>query len=323
MPPVLVYSRHYDLGPPGLGRLHPFDVRKYGRAYRELRRRLGRRVVGRATVRPRRAMTRDDLLAVHSAAYLDRDLRSPAYLAGAVEVPQLARVPAPLTDRLILRHMRWACAGTLLAGRVALGQGGIAFNLGGGYHHAAPDRGHGFCLYADVALMVAHLRRDGSLAAGDRVLHIDCDAHQGDGVCHCFAADRNVFLLDLYNRLIFPYDAAPRRRVDCDLPLAYGCASDVYLRTLTTELPRFLSGASASRKPRLAVYNAGTDVLDGDRLGRLRVSADAVRERDRFVLGELIDRGIPCVVLTSGGYTRESYGLVADAAEWLLTRDAP
>ena len=265
-------------------------------------------------------MRRDDLLAVHHATYLDVDLRSPAYLARAVEVPPLARVPAAVTDWAILRHMRWACAGTLLAGQLAVANGGAVLNLAGGYHHAAPGRGHGFCLYADATLMVAHLRVDGTLAAEDRVVHIDCDAHQGDGVARCFYDDRRVFLFDLYNRAMFPHDDVAKRRVDCDLPLSLGCPSDVYLRTLTGELPRFLSGVSTVRKPRLAVYNAGTDILDGDPLGQLRVSAAAVRERDRFVLTELAGRGIPCVMLTSGGYTRASAGLIADAAEWVLSR---
>jgi histone deacetylase 11 len=237
-------------------------------------------------------------------------------LAKLLEVPVLGRLPAWVTDRVVLRPMRWATAGTILAAGLAV-EHGLAVNLSGGYHHAGPDRGHGFCAYADVALAVANLRRTGQLSADVRVAYVDLDAHQGDGVCHCFVDDRRVFIYDQYNRSIFPTDAAARRRVDCDAPLSYGCGEADYLDAVRARLPRFLDGIGPVG---LAVYNAGTDVFAGDQLGGLRVSADGVPARDAFVLGELIGRRIPTVMVLSGGYSGDSFRMVAATVGHVLER---
>jgi histone deacetylase 11 len=174
---AVVYSRHYDITFFGIERLHPFDSRKYGRAWRALLGQFGRGLDARRLT-PSGPVSDADLRSVHTDPYLDTHLRSPAYLARALEVPPVARAPRWLIDWRVLRPMRWATAGTILAAREALRSGGVVMNLTGGYHHAGPNRGEGFCLYADVGIAVAVLRRDGVLAAGDRVLYVDLDAHQ-------------------------------------------------------------------------------------------------------------------------------------------------
>jgi histone deacetylase 11 len=216
--------------------------------------------------------------------------------------------------------------GTLLAARHALIRGGVAFNLSGGYHHASPSRGEGFSVYADVGVAIAVLRRDGLLGESDRVLYIDLDAHQGNGVARAFARDPTLFIFDLYNSEIYPHDTEARRRIDCDVPVTTGYDDGRYLGALRHELPAFLDFFKGERKPKLAFYNAGTDVLVGDPLGWMCVSARGVLERDRYVLEQLAERDIPCAMMTSGGYTRTSYELVAGTAAWLvesaLGRDA-
>jgi histone deacetylase 11 len=316
---AVVYSPHYDITFFGVERLHPFDSRKYGRAWRALREQFGRGLDARRLT-PSGPVSDSDLRTVHTDQYLDTHLRSPAHLARALEVPQVARAPRWLIDWRVLRPMRWATAGTILAAREAVRTGGVVMNLSGGYHHAGRDRGEGFCLYADVGVAVAVLRRDGLLKSSDRVVHVDLDAHQGNGVARVFADDPAVSLFDQYNRHIYPNDAAARARLDRDVPVGSGCSDERYLDTLRAELPGFLDDLAATppNKPRLAFYNAGTDVLAGDPLGRMNVSAEGVFERDRFVIELLAARGIPCVVLPSGGYTRESYRLLARTAGWVL-----
>lgn len=316
MTPRIVYSPNYDIGFFGLERLHPFDSRKYGRAWAALREEFGRRLRN-DHVAPEKPAGRDDLGSVHLGAYLDGPLRSPAYLARALEVPPIARVPGWLTDWRVLRPMRWATAGTVRAAREAL-RTGMAFNLSGGYHHASRDRGEGFCVYADVGVAVTLLRDEGRLGADDRVVYIDLDAHQGNGVARVFADDPRVFLFDVYNELIYPRDAHARRRIDCDLPIPPGCDDGRYLPLIRAELPRFLDAVSRARRPALAIYNAGTDIFGGDPLGYLRVSAEGVLARDQFVLAQLTERHIPWVTLPSGGYTRESYQLIARTVAWAL-----
>jgi histone deacetylase 11 len=313
--PRVVYTRQYNIGFFGVERLHPFDSRKYGRAYRTLRRRFGREL-SRRTLRPRRPVSRDELLWLHEPRYLDA-LRNAEYLARALEVPQLRKIPAWLTDRFVLRPMRWAAAGTILAAREAM-TCRLAVNLSGGYHHAGPDRGEGFCIYNDIALAVHALRRDGALNDDDKVVYVDCDAHQGNGVCRAFAGDNRVFIYDCYNAAIYPHDAQARRRIDCDVPLMPNQIDREYLAALTSTLPAFLDGVSKSKPPALAIYNAGTDIFRGDPLGAMAVTAAGVLERDRFVLHQLVGRGIPTVMLPSGGYTRESYQLIADTVANVL-----
>ena len=313
--PRIVYARQYNIGFFGVERLHPFDSKKYGRAYAALHERFGRDLK-RRTLRPTRPVSRDELLWLHLPRYLDA-LKNPEYLARALEVPLIYKLPAWLTDRFVLRPMRWATAGTILAAREAM-RCGLAINLSGGYHHAGPDRGEGFCVYNDIALAVHALRGDGALKDDDTVVYVDCDAHQGNGVCRAFAGDGRVFIYDCYNAAIYPRDADARRRIDCDVPLTPNQTDGEYLAQLESTLPPFLDGVSKTRRPAFAIYNAGTDIYRGDPLGALAVTAAGVLKRDRLVLKELVARGIPTIMLPSGGYTRESFQLIADTAADVL-----
>jgi histone deacetylase 11 len=306
----IVYSPHYNIGFFGVERLHPFDSKKYGRAWRVLRERMGPSLKA-MWVKPDRPASREELLLVHSAEYLDR-LRDSKCVARALELPPVALLPRWIVDRCVLRPMRYAVRGTILAAREAM-KDGFAVNLSGGYHHAKPEAGEGFSIYSDIGIAVRSLWRDGLLKDDARVAYIDLDAHQGNGVCRVFADDRRVFIFDMYNCLIYPLEVATRERVDCDLQLLSGCGDERYLRDLKDWLPGFLDSVGNEQPICLAVYNAGTDIFAGDPLGGLNVSAEAILERDLFVVGELRQRGIPSVMVLSGGYTPQSYRLVADS----------
>jgi len=251
-----------------------------------------------------------ELRLVHADAYL-ASLRSSAVIAKAIEVPALRRAPWWLLDRFVLQPMRWAAAGTIVAGRAAL-ECGLAFNLGGGFHHAKPEGGEGFSIYNDIAVMIGVLRQGGRLAAGSRVVCVDLDAHLGNGVAWCFRDDPTVFLFDMHNGSIYPLgDTVARERVDCPLPLAPSCAGEQYLSVLQARLPTFLASIARSAPLALAIYNAGTDVLAGDQLGGLSLTLADVLARDDFVLKTLRSLRIPTVVLASGGYTDASHGAIS------------
>jgi histone deacetylase 11 len=316
--PRIVYSRHYNIGVLGLERLHPFDSRKYGRAFRVLRQRFGRKL-RKLHVRPSGPISRDELLHVHWPAYLDQ-LQNPHAVARALELPVVELLPAWLVDRQILLPMRWATTGTVEAALGAL-KHGLAINLSGGYHHAKPDGGEGFCIYADIPLAIDRLRREGMLEVTDRIVCIDLDAHQGNGVCHCLRDDRSVFLFDMYNPSIYPaYDKSARMRLDSDVPVPAGSTGEAYLLLLRTRLPTFLDGVAAPGPIRLAIYNAGSDIYEHDQLGGLRVSHPACVERDWFVIDELRKRRIPCAMLLSGGYHRDSYRIIAESIANIIER---
>jgi histone deacetylase 11 len=314
--PVLVFSSQYNISFFGLERVHPFDSRKYGRAWAALFEEFGPKLLDYHAA-PAAPISSTELGSVHAHAYLRDALRSPAYLARALEVPPVSRLPGWVTDWRVLRPMRWATAGTVLGAREAL-RAGSAVNLSGGYHHASRDRGEGFCVYSDVGVAITLLRDEGLLKIDGRVVYIDLDAHQGNGVARVFVDDPRVFLFDVYNELIYPRDAQARRRIDCDLPIPPGYDDGRYLSLLRAELPPFLDAISRARPPALAIYNAGTDVFAGDPLGCLGVSADGILARDQFVLRQLTDRRIPWLMLPSGGYTRESFKLIARTVAWSL-----
>ncbi len=313
--PRIVYSRHYNIGLFGLERLHPFDSRKYGRAWKQLRQYFGS-TLGEFHVRPKRAASRDELALVHSPEYLNQ-LRDPKYVARALEVPVIQRLPSWLIDAHILRPMRWATRGTIMAANEACVHG-LAVNLGGGYHHAKPGRGEGFSIYSDIGIAVASLRAERLIADDSRIAYIDTDAHQGNGVCHTFMKDNRVFIFDIFNARIYPmFDVDARKRIDCDVGITNTITDAEYIGELRDRLPGFLDSVGQSPIG-LAIYNAGTDVFADDPLGDLNISASAIRERDLFVVGELRKRDIPTVMVLSGGYTKQSFQLVADSVIGLI-----
>lgn len=172
-------------------------------------------------------------------------------------------------------------------------------------------------------MIVQQLREEKRIGETDLVAYIDLDAHQGNGVCHQFLADRRVVIFDMYNGRNYPaYDKTAIRRIDWDVPLSPGCSGATYLDKLTSQLPDFLDLIGYSASVPLAIYNAGTDVFEGDILGGLQLSADDVRQRDLFVVEELRQRNIPVVMLLSGGYSRVSYQLVAASIMEFIERDA-
>jgi histone deacetylase 11 len=312
----LVYTRRYNIGFFGVERFHPFDSRKYGRAWRAIGREVGR-ARNRGWVGVPRPASLADLGAVHTPDYLKR-LEDPGVLARVLELPFVRRLPAWGIWRFVLRPMRWAVAGSLVAAREALASG-VAINLSGGYHHAKPDGGEGFCVFNDIAYLVHSLRAEGRLGPEDRVAYIDTDAHQGNGVCHAFRDDRRVFIYDAFNPRIYPaHDRDARDRIDCPVPLPANCTGPEYLRLLESTLPGFLDSIARTGRVGLAVYNAGTDVFAGDALGRVNLAAEDVLARDLYVIDLLRARGVPVVMLLSGGYSRESYRLVANTAVALL-----
>jgi histone deacetylase 11 len=301
----LVYSPKYDITAFGLERLHPFDSRKYRRIRDWLVRQGLHQPGDLVTPRP---CTQADLLRVHSPEYL-RSLRNRRVLARILEVPVVRHLPAWLVAWRVLRPMRWASGGTVLACRLAL-ERGLAINLGGGYHHAGPDRGGGFCAYADVPLALLILKEEGRLGSA---LVVDTDAHQGDGTADALRPWPWAHLLDLFEDDLFPW---PKAEADIPVPLPPRTNGAEYLHALRTHLP----GALDRFRPDLVVYNAGSDVLRSDPLSRLFLTAEEMAERDLYVVTEVRERGVPLALVLSGGYGPASWEAHARSIEGILTR---
>jgi acetoin utilization deacetylase AcuC-like enzyme len=185
------------------------------------------------------------------------------------------------------------------AARTALSQG-IAGNLAGGTHHAASDKGGGFCVFNDAAV-TARLMQAERFRQTKRVMPvavIDLDVHQGNGTAEIFAHDPSVFTLSLHGEMNFPF-----RKVasDLDVDLPDGTGDEAYMQALHTALE-----ALGDRfEPELIIYLAGADPHKGDRLGRLQLSDDGMMARDRAVLDWAYQRRIPLVMCMAGGYGRD------------------
>lgn len=297
----VIYTPSYDIAFMGFEKLHPFDSSKWGRICKFL---VSAGVLEEKRVVEPKEASKDDLLVVHSEKYLN-SLKSSVTVASIVEVPPVAMLPNCLVKQKVLHPFRKQVGGSILAGKLAK-ERGWAINVGGGFHHCSAEKGGGFCVYADISLCIhfAFVRLNIS-----RVMIIDLDAHQGNGHETDFAGDNRVYILDMYNPEIYPFDFAARRYIDQKVEVVSGTSTQDYLQ----KLDKALEVAGNRFTPELVVYNAGTDILDGDPLGRLRISPDGIIKRDEKVFAFACDRNVPLVMLTSGGYMKSSARVIADS----------
>lgn len=297
----IIYSSSYDIAFLGMEKLHPFDSSKWGRICQFLI--LDGALEKNHIVEPLEA-SKDDLLVVHSESYLN-SLKSSLNVAVIIEVPPVALLPNCLVQQKVLYPFRKQVGGTILAAKLAK-ERGWAINVGGGFHHCSAGKGGGFCAYADISLCIhyAFIRLNIS-----RVMIIDLDAHQGNGHEMDFSNDRRVYILDMYNPGIYPSDFEARRYIDQKVEVLSGTTTNEYL----TKLDEALKVAGRMFDPELVVYNAGTDILDGDPLGRLKISPEGVTSRDEKVFRFAREKKIPLIMLTSGGYMKSSAKVIADS----------
>ncbi|XP_059610646.1 histone deacetylase 11 [Phlebotomus argentipes] len=255
--------------------------------------------------RPRKEISRQELKVVHTKRYLN-SLRWSVNVAKITEVPILLLLPIFCVERGYLRPMRFQTAGSLMAGDLAL-RHGWAINLGGGFHHCSGNRGGGFCAYADISLLIKRLL--GSPHGVRRVMIVDLDAHQGNGHERDFMDDERVFIMDMYNASIYPRDKEAKVAIRRKVELHPYTQDREYLHKLRSNL----DAALAEFPPDVIIYNAGTDILDGDPLGALSVSPEGVILRDEEVFKRAIRANIPIVMLLSGGYLRSAASVIANS----------
>ena len=247
-------------------------------------------------------------------------VHEPAYLAdlaaGTLSAADVRRLGVPLTARL-WRRSRLAVHGTWLAARAALADG-LAANGAGGTHHAFAGHGEGFCVLNDVAIAIRALRAEGEIR---RALVIDLDVHQGNGTAAIFAGDPEVYTLSLHGERNYPARKATSTH---DVGLPDGTGDAEYLAALGPALDAALDAA----RPELAFYVAGVDVLAGDRYGRLALSEQGLRQRERHVLARVRASGVPLAIVLGGGYaastlrTAELHAVVFEEARALDPRPA-
>jgi len=249
-----------------------------------------------ADVRTPSRIRYEDLARVHSAELLE-SLQDPVAIGNAFAVD-----PSDVVVDEVVQTIRLACGGTLDATREALGTRGPTLNLLGGFHHAGPRRGGGFCIVNDIAVAVAAVRQQGFRK---RVVVLDLDAHPPDGTAECFAGDPSVWIGSLSGA-----DWGKLDGVD-ETVLPRDCDDGSYLSALDALLSRMPPAG-------LAFVLAGGDVLARDRFGALALSLDGVRRRDLRVWRAL--EGVPSVWLPGGGYTVDAWRALAGTGMVLARR---
>ena len=213
--------------------------------------------------------------------------------------PEVRRIGLPQTARVV-RRSKLTCGGTMLAGWIVL-ETGIACNVAGGSHHANADYGAGFCIFNDVAVAAAGLLAQG---VPPPILVLDADVHQGDGTARIFERDPRVFTVSLHASKNFP---ARKAKSDLDVALPDGTDDKVYLEALKTALGTVFEAI----RPSLVFYNAGVDVHEADKLGRLALTSVGLRQRERLVLDACRSRDLPVVGVLGGGYSDDPLELAA------------
>jgi acetoin utilization deacetylase AcuC-like enzyme len=274
------YSDHFVLPlPEG----HRFPMAKYSM----LRERVATdSVCGPGELRTPQAVTDEEILRAHAPGYLGR------VVSGSLTDKEIRRIGFPWSERMVERSRR-ASGGTLGACLAALEEG-FAANLAGGTHHALSDRGEGYCVFNDSAIAARAVQAADLVS---RVVVIDTDVHQGNGTAAILRGDATVFTFSIHGAKNFPFH---KEESDLDAPLPDGADDTEFLTTLERGLETALEAADAD----LAIYLAGADPFEGDRLGRLSVTKAGLAERDRMVLEACRERGIPVAVTMAGGYAR-------------------
>jgi len=305
LPFKLVYSDGYCLP---IGE-HVFPAEKY----RRIKQRLLDAGIAQAEdfLEPEPASDSDVLL-VHGAAYVYK------LQTGTLSAREELQLEIPYSPELV--HAFWlAAGGSILAARRAL-QEGVGINIGGGFHHAFPDHGEGFCMIHDVAVAIRRLQKDKKIV---RAMTVDCDVHQGNGTAAIFRKkqpvalvlpsssaptlaratplpreETDVFTISLHQENNYP-SWKPPSSVDVNLP--DGMGDEQYLAWLDNAV----SSGLRQFQHDLLCYVAGADPYREDQLGGLNLSIEGLKKRDEFVFRVARTRGIPVMVTLAGGYARK------------------
>ncbi|XP_077678677.1 histone deacetylase 11 isoform X3 [Eretmochelys imbricata] len=277
----IVYSPDYNITFMGLEKLHPFDAGKWGKVINFLKE---EKLIADDLIVQAREATEEDLLVVHTRRYLNK-LKWSFVVATITEIPPVLFLPNFLVQRKVLKPLRTQTGGTIMAGKLAVDRG-WAINVGGGFHHCSSDKGGGFCAYADITLAI-----------------------KGNGHERDFMDDHRVYIMDVYNRYIYPGDGFAKRAIKRKVELDWGTEDTEYLQKVQTHV----EGALNELRPDIIIYNAGTDILDGDPLGGLAISPQGIVKRDEAVFRAARSHRIPILMVTSGGYQKRTARIIADS----------
>ena len=233
------------------------------------------------------------LLRAHDAEYIEKVKN------GDLSAKEQRRIGFPWTPQMVERSRR-SVGATIAACRIALTEG-VAVNLAGGTHHAFRDHGEGYCVFNDSAVAARVMQDEDRVR---RVVILDCDVHQGNGTAAILAGDSTIFTFSVHGAKNFPFH---KEKSDLDLELPDGTGDAIYLDAVEEGARRSIAMANAD----LAIYLAGADPYQADRLGRMAVSMAGLAERDRIIFDLCRENSLPFAVAMAGGYSPNVEDIVA------------
>ncbi len=236
----------------------------------------------------------EDVLRAHTSTYFQQ------LITQTLDHQHIRRIGFPLSPQLVERELQ-ILQGTI-QNTVYAKQFGVSMNIAGGTHHAYSNRGEGFCLLNDMAVAAYYLLQH---RLSQKILIVDLDVHQGNGTAEIFRTEPRVFTFSMHGAKNFP---AQKEQSDLDIALPDGTDDATYLKQLYTTLPRLLEEV----QPDFIFYQSGVDVLETDKLGRLSLSLEGCKQRDRFVLEICKINQIPVAVSMGGGYS-EAIKIIVEA----------
>jgi len=244
------------------------------------------------------------ILQTHDAEYVNR------MKTGNVTAKEMRKIGFPYSTALLEREVK-IMHGSVQAAVFAL-DNGIAFNMAGGTHHAYADKGEGFCIFNDIAISANYLLTN-KLAM--KILVVDLDVHQGNGTAALFSQNNKVFTFSMHGRNNYP---AHKEKSDLDIDLEDGIRDDAYLQILD----KTLSSLIDQELPDFIMYQSGVDILETDKLGKLKITLEGCKERDKIVLEVASKNEIPLLAVMGGGYSADIKQIIeAHAALYRLAAD--
>lgn len=230
----------------------------------------------------------EELVSTHTTEFLDKLEQQ------TLNYHEIRKIGFPMRPELIIRGKHIA-GGTYQGALMALKNKGAAMNIAGGTHHSYADHGEGFCVFNDIALASNLLLNTGRVK---KILIVDLDVHQGNGNAHIFQHDQRVFTFSMHGEKNYPLK---KEQSDLDIGLPDGMQDKDYLQILYSKLPELIQLV----EPDIIFYQSGVDIIEFDKLGRLGVSIDGCKNRDRFVFEQAHINQIPIVTSMGGGYSPE------------------
>ena len=271
-----------------IGDDHRFPIKKFGELIKNLKKKNIAK--DQNTFEPTE-VSKSTLLNVHNEEYINKINNL------SLTQDEIRKLGFPLVSS-VRRRSFVATGGTVLASKLAV-KNKLACNTAGGSHHAFSDQGNGYCVFNDVAVAAKYLKKKYKF---EKILILDLDVHQGDGTAKIFENDNSFFTVSIHSKKNYP---SKKQSSDIDIELDDGMEDEEYLSVVNQLIKKI-----ETQDFNFVFYVAGVDIHCNDRLGKLNISEDGIRKREKMVINHFFKKNIPLCGVLGGGYNHDFEQLV-------------